>query len=134
MMIALLLLTLCATTVTAFRSSPAAPRISSRLRAKNPFQDIVSSISNMRSTELNQGELAKIEALVDSSLKNKVGSWDEIASLLHSHQTPEERQFRSNLSNGYGRGSPLHRLRLFDESNKREDVRVTLYRDSGTIC
>ena len=86
----------------------------------------------MGSAALNQDELGKIEALVDSSLKNKVESWDDIASTLHSKQTEEERQFRTNLANGYGRGSPLHKLRLFDESNKREDVRVTFYRDSGT--
>ena len=31
-------------------------------------------------------------------------------------------------------GLPLHQLRLFDESNKEEDVRVTLYRDSASWC
>ncbi|KAL7495011.1 hypothetical protein ACHAWT_003605 [Skeletonema menzelii] len=57
-----------------------------------------------------------------------------VRSSLESKQTSEERKFRSNLNKGYGAASPLHKLRLFDESNSEDDVRVTLYRDSASWC
>lgn len=49
-------------------------------------------------------------------------------------QTPEERAFRGDLVHGYGVASPLHKVRLYDESNKEEDIRVTFYRDSASWC
>mmetsp|Transcript_32273 Transcript_32273/g.96802 ORF Transcript_32273/g.96802 Transcript_32273/m.96802 type:complete len:518 (-) Transcript_32273:555-2108(-) len=61
-------------------------------------------------------------------------SWDDIRKNLESKQTKEEKHFRSNLAKGYGSPSPLHKLRLFDDSNREEDIRVTLYRDSASWC
>ena len=61
-------------------------------------------------------------------------SWDDVRAELTSRQTPSESRFRSDLSSGYGPPSPLHNLRLYDESNREEDVRVTLYRDSASWC
>lgn len=84
---------------------------------------------------MSPDETAKVQSLVSDVLSaNNVGSWDDIRSTLESKQTPEERNFRSNLAKGYGKPSPLHKLRLFDESNKEEDVRVTLFRDSASWC
>lgn len=79
-----------------------------------------------------QSDLQALASKVCDS--HSIGSWDDIRSLLESQQTPEERKFRSNLDNGYGAPSPLHKLRLFDASNREEDVRVTLYRDSASWC
>lgn len=80
-------------------------------------------------------ELAKLQALTTKVLSSHdIGSWDEIRDTLQSKQTPEEKKFRANLASGYGKASPLHKLRLFDESNKEEDVKVTLYRDSASWC
>jgi len=61
-------------------------------------------------------------------------SWEDIRSDLESKQTPEERAFRSNVEKGIGLASPLNKIRLFDESNKEEDIRVTLYRDHASWC
>jgi len=75
------------------------------------------------------GELQKVLS------SHSIGSWDDIRNQLQSKQvTNDEIKFRDNLDKGYGKGSPLHKLRLFDESNKEEDVRVTLYRDSASWC
>jgi len=80
-------------------------------------------------------KLSELQALTAEALSsNGIGSWDDIRSTLESKQTPDERNFRSNLSKGYGKPSPLHKLRLFDESNNEEDVRVTLFRDSASWC
>lgn len=62
-------------------------------------------------------------------------TWDSVRAALESKQTTDdEMNFRKNLAKGYGPASPLHKLRLYDESNKEEDVRVTLYRDSASWC
>ena len=63
-----------------------------------------------------------------------VPSWDRIRSLLEQQQTPDERLFRTNLQYGYGVGSPLHKVRLYNEQNTVEDVRVVFYRDSASWC
>lgn len=55
---------------------------------------------------------------------HNIASWEEIRTALRAKQTPEERKFRDNLTKGYGKASPLHKLRLFDESNDENDVRV----------
>ena len=76
---------------------------------------------------------------VDAALE-KIGidskTWSEIKDQLVSQQTTdEERNFRQNLGKGYGvQGSPMHKIRLFDESNKEEDISVTFYRDSASWC
>ena len=69
----------------------------------------------------------------DAALDCLSPSLNVVVEELQKQQTPEERKFRSiNLAYGYGVGSPLHKLRLFDESNREEDVRVTFYRDSAS--
>ena len=84
---------------------------------------------------MSSGKISELQALTAKTLSShNIGSWDDIRSSLESKQTPEERNFRSSLGKGYGKPSPLHKLRLFDESNKEEDVRVTLYRDSASWC
>ncbi|KAL7523761.1 hypothetical protein ACHAXR_001594, partial [Thalassiosira sp. AJA248-18] len=125
-------------------SSFASPRTSSstRMFGANPFQslfgNVASSISNIQQqglTTMSPDESEKLEALANEILSShNIGSWDEIRSTLRSKQTDEERNFRSNLGKGYGKPSPLHKLRLFDESNDEKDVRVTLYRDSASWC
>jgi thiol-disulfide isomerase/thioredoxin len=62
--------------------------------------------------------------------------WKAVRSDLESKMTSdEERNFRANLAKGYGvAGSPLHKIRLFDESNEEKDIRVTFYRDSASWC
>ena len=88
----------------------------------------------MTSTSSQQAE--QLQSLTASKLASlgMSSSWDEIRSMLESKQTDDERNFRKNLTKGYGKASPLHKLRLFDESNREEDVKVTLYRDSASWC
>jgi hypothetical protein len=83
------------------------------------------------------------KAVVDTTIPNDlevalfqlaVASWDDVRAQLASKQTDEERAFRANLEQGYGVGSPMHKLRLFHDGNKEEDVRVTFYRDSASWC
>lgn len=97
----------------------------------NPFS---SFIGDMASSLLGK-TLASVPG-VDKSLSDiDSPSWDDIRSLLESQmETDEERLFRQNLENGYGIGSPLHKVRLYDESNKEQDIRVTFYRDSASWC
>lgn len=73
---------------------------------------------------------------VAPSLDLEVDSWEEIRQKLYGQQTDEEREFRSRtVPYGYGKlGSPLNKIRLFDESNREEDIRVTFYRDSASWC
>lgn len=115
---------------------------STRMFGSNPFQSIfgnvASSISNIQQkglTTMSSDTISEMQALTAGTLaSHNIGSWDDIRSTLTSKQTPEEQNFRSILGKGYGKPSPLHKLRLFDESNKEEDVRVTLYRDSASWC
>eukprot|EP00584_Thalassiosira_punctigera_P003368 CAMPEP_0172526984 /NCGR_PEP_ID=MMETSP1067-20121228/1799_1 /TAXON_ID=265564 ORGANISM="Thalassiosira punctigera, Strain Tpunct2005C2" /NCGR_SAMPLE_ID=MMETSP1067 /ASSEMBLY_ACC=CAM_ASM_000444 /LENGTH=573 /DNA_ID=CAMNT_0013310635 /DNA_START=103 /DNA_END=1827 /DNA_ORIENTATION=- len=110
--------------------------------ASNPFQslfgNVASSISNIQQqgmTNIRPDKISELKALTAQVLSShNIGSWDEVRSALSSKQTSEERNFRSNLGKGYGKPSPLHKLRLFDESNDEEDVRVTLFRDSASWC
>lgn len=81
-------------------------------------------------TSISADRFEELKALTDGI----GGSWDDIRSKLQSKQTAEERAFRNNLAKGIGAPSPLHKLRLFDESNDEKDVRVTLYRDSASWC
>ncbi|KAL9181493.1 hypothetical protein ACHAXT_010298 [Thalassiosira profunda] len=109
----------------------------------NPLQSIfgnvvASSISNIQQqgmTTLSPERMAELQAVTNQVLaSHDIGSWDDIRSSLESKQTPEERSFRANLEKGYGKPSPLHKLRLFDESNDEKNVRVTLFRDSASWC
>lgn len=74
---------------------------------------------------------SKVEAALEGIA---TASWTAIRDQLEALQTPEERSFRQNLAKGYGVASPLHKVRLFDESNKEEDIAVTFYRDSASWC
>ena len=105
----------------------------------NPTATFSSVISNMASSMFGGNN-----SMMSPNSKNpkfdqqietlNVPSWDRIRSLLEQQQTPEERLFRVNLQNGYGVSSPLHKVRLYNEQNKVEDVRVTFYRDSASWC
>ena len=70
------------------------------------------------------GELQALTYQVLSS--HSIGSWDDIRNQLQSKQTNDELKFRDNIEKGYGIASPLHKLRLYDESNKEEDVAAIL--------
>jgi len=115
------------------RNFPLSSALWAQGRQGNPIQtlfgDMASSLfSSSTSGPSNASQLnSKISA-------TSTQSWDDIASNLHSKQTPYERSFRQNLSKGYGQASPLHLTRLYDESNSESDIRVTLYRDSASWC
>ena len=102
------------------------------LEMKNPLQTLFQNIQKQGiSTSLPSDQLSKLAAATSDLTPV---SWDDIRSTLSSKQTPEEREFRNNLPRGIGAGSPLHKLRLYEEGNKEDDVRVTLYRDSASWC
>jgi hypothetical protein len=101
------------------------------LHGTNPLQSLFQKIRQQGMSSLSSAKLSEL-ASATSSLPT--ASWEEIRSILESKQTSEERQFRNNLPTGVGVGSPLHRLRLFEEGNREEDVRVTLFRDSASWC
>jgi glutathione S-transferase len=98
----------------------------------NPFSSMIGDVaSSIFGGNKYVASNAKVEASLDSI---SVDSWSKIRETLESQQTPEERAFRKNLEKGYGIASPLHKVRLFDESNKEEDIKVTFYRDSASWC
>ena len=106
-----------------------------KLFATNPFKSIWSNIQQQGMSTISSDSIGRLQTLTDQVLSShSIGSWGDIRNQLQSKQTNEELKFRDNLDKGYGKGSPLHKLRLFDESNKEEDVRVTLYRDSASWC
>lgn len=114
----------------------------SLFESDNPFQslfgNVASKISNLQQegmmNSVSQDQLAQLTSQTETILASERLNLSAVRSSLESKQTAEEREFRSNLQKGYGIASPLHKLRLFDESNKEEDVRVTLYRDSASWC
>lgn len=76
-----------------------------------------------------------VDENADAVLEAAVGpSWEDVRSRLESAQTPEERRFRDDLAKGHGAASPMHKIRLYDDSNDESDVRVTFYRDSASWC
>jgi glutathione S-transferase len=101
------------------------------LHGMNPLQSL---FQNIRKQGMSSLSSAKLSELASATSSLPTASWEEIRSILESKQTSEERQFRNNLPRGVGVGSPLHRLRLFEEGNREEDVRVTLFRDSASWC
>ncbi|KAL3797119.1 hypothetical protein HJC23_000457 [Cyclotella cryptica] len=99
----------------------------------NPLRSLFQNFqSRGMSTSLSSQQLSRLTSL--TAALAEPSSWEEIRAALTSQQTPQEREFRSNLPKGVGVGSPLHTLRLFDEENDEEDVRVTLFRDSASWC
>ncbi|CAB9519636.1 Glutathione S-transferase [Seminavis robusta] len=110
----------------------AATRLYSNTPNNNPFSSL---LGDFASSIMGQGDSVSANANLDATLQGiaTVG-WSEIRSQLESVQTPEERQFRDSLALGYGVGSPMNKIRLYDESNKEEDIRVTFYRDHASWC
>jgi glutathione S-transferase len=93
--------------------------------------DMASSIfGNANSVSSN----AKVESGLNALSSSETTSWSSLRQTLEAAQTPEERSFRDNLAKGYGVGSPLHLVRLYNEQNREEDIRVTFYRDSASWC
>ena len=113
------------------RRSAAISRLEASGRSSfNPFSlvnDMFDAVKPTESLPVN----SKLNAALNSI---PIPDWVEIRSSLERVQTEEERAFRKNLKYGIGRGSPLHKLRLFDESNKEDDVRIVFYRDSASWC
>lgn len=106
---------------------------------KSFFGNVASSISTIQQIGMTQQSYSDRDAALLSHTaqvlsSHNIGSWEDIRSALRAKQTPEEKSFRDNLSKGYGKASPLHKLRLFDESNDEHDVRVIFYRDSASWC
>lgn len=95
----------------------------------NPFRmvgDVASNVFGSPGVSSNANVETAVAVLVQDM------TWDEIRRQLEEQMdSDDERQFRSNMAKGYGVGSPLHKTRLFDESNKEEDIRVVFYRDSA---
>jgi glutathione S-transferase len=90
-------------------------------------------VSSVKSTISSSSQIDTKE--LDETLKSLVSTtWDDIQKNLESKQTADEKAFRSNIEKGIGAPSPLNKIRLYDESNKEEDIRVTLYRDHASWC
>lgn len=104
---------------------------SALLDMKNPLQSLFQNIQKQGMTALSSQQLLDLAA---ATSKYSPTSWDEIRTALAAKQTPEEKEFRNNLPRGIGAASPLHKLRLFEEGNKEDDIRVTLFRDSASWC
>ena len=85
------------------------------LHLSNPFSSILGDMAN---TFGGGGNLAVNPAL-DSKLAALGPSWEVVRESLVSIQTPDEQAFRDNLVKGYGPASPLHKVRLYDESKDR---------------
>jgi len=112
---------------------------------KNPFSSMIGDVASSLFGGGARGDQATATR-VDAALNNpksdggdngiECKTWAELRDQLASQQTTdEERNFRQNLEKGYGiEGSPMHKIRLFDESNTEEDVVVTFYRDSASWC
>jgi len=105
---------------------------------KNPFTSMIGDVASSLFGGGAKGDQSNADQ-VDAALEKtgaKSTTWSEIKDQLASQQTTdEERNFRQNLEKGYGiQGSPMHKIRLFEESNKEEDIAVTFYRDSASWC
>lgn len=108
--------------------------------SNNPFTSLISDFSSSimgkssGPSGINSQFDSRIQSLTTSNSQT-LHSWTTIREMLKSQQTSDtEKSFRENLKYGYGNGSPLHHVRLFDKSNKEEDVRVVFYRDSASWC
>jgi hypothetical protein len=106
------------------------------LQSSNKFNPFTNMLGDVASSIMGGGGSAgpndpNLDATL-ASISNT--SWDSVRSTLESLQTPEERNFRSSLQTGRGPPSPLHKIRLYDDSNSEEDIRVTFFRDSASWC
>ena len=94
------------------------------------FSNPLDIMSNMFQSPSVSAPNSQVEAALEAT---DVPDWATLRSDLEAQMTTtDEKDFRANLSKGYGVGSPLHKVRLFDPSNKEEDIRVTFYRDSAS--
>lgn len=121
------------TTSSATTASTSATRLFSS-SPSNPFSSIIGDFAQ---SIMGKADSVSTNTQLDASLQTILGagsSWSDIRSKLEAVQTHEELKFRDNLVKGYGDGSPLHKVRLYDESNKESDIRVTFYRDSASWC
>lgn len=118
------------------RKAPIASGFSSQMRGRPASSRLsANSLSSMIGSMFGGGGGLSANPSVDKAIQDSgIESWENIRKILETKQTKEERDFRKNLAKGYGEGSPLHKIRLFDESNKEEDIRVTFYRDSASWC
>lgn len=105
----------------------------------SPFSKFVGGMAS--SIRMSLGKSPKnltVDPTVDSQLNDWEPSWSQVRNQLESQQTTvEEKEFRNNLYRGYGEGSPLHTVRLYDPNSyaaEEKDIRVTLYRDSASWC
>jgi glutathione S-transferase len=104
-------------------------------KGDNPTVTFSSMIGNMASSMFGKNEAVEYDPIVDQQLAQmNIPSWESVRTQLEKQQTAEEKSFRADLMKGYGIGSPLHSIRLYDDSNKVEDIRVTFYRDSASWC
>lgn len=79
--------------------------------------------------------MGEANAQLDAAIASLVPSqWQDIRSTLEAMQTDEEKQFRPNLDKGIGKASPLNTVRLFEEGNTEDNVRVVFYRDHASWC
>ena len=109
------------------------------LSNKNPFSSMIGDMADSLfggNNNDNKNQVVSSNSNVDAALNAlQVSSWSTIRDELTKKQTPEERDFRTNLQYGYGTlGSPLNKIRLYNPSNKEEDIQVTFYRDSASWC
>jgi glutathione S-transferase len=107
----------------------------------NPFSSMIGDVASSLFGGSGGGgggkemNAEKVDTAFDKSPLANRKTWEEIKDKLSQVSTPEERAFRQNVEKGYGiDGSPLHKIRLYDESNKEEDIAVTFYRDSASWC
>jgi glutathione S-transferase len=104
-----------------------ATRSVTKLRlSKNPLADMWNDVAKTFRDKLTP----------PSNLQDYAVPWETIQSSLDQklQKYPHLANFRDNLAQGLDRGSPLHKLRLFDPHNSPEDVRITFYRDSASWC
>ena len=118
--------------------APQSSALSARQGSYNPlsmFGDLAASFIPGGGGGGGGKTMGEANAQLDATISSLVASqWEDIRSKLEAAQTDEEKQFRSNLERGIGRASPLNTIRLFDESNTEDDVRVVFYRDSASWC
>ena len=119
------------------RAAPQSSALSARQESYNPlsmFGDLAASFipGGGGGGGKTMGEAnAQLDATISSLV---ISQWEDVRSKLEAVQTEEEKHFRPSLEKGIGRASPLNTIRLFDESNTEDDVRVVFYRDHASWC
>lgn len=110
-------------------------RLSNKREQFNPLSSMLGDMASSIFGGVSGGGSVEADPALGATLTELGTPWKTVRETLESLQTtPEERNFRTNLDKGYGPASPMHKVRLFDESNKEEDIRVVFYRDSASWC